>query len=121
MNIIDNIPTKRVYNEINLMVDDIGTYNKTEGVGSQYTETISPIDSVIIKKDDIKPHYISVSNNSDDVDVDVDDDVDVDVSDATSETEVWFDSNSSLTTRIYISSVAVVGLFVFYRVLYKFK
>jgi hypothetical protein len=117
MNIIDNIPTKRVYNEINLMVDDIGTYNKTEGVGSQYTETISPIDSVIIKKDDVKPHYISVSNNSDDVDVDDD----VDVSDATSETEVWFDSNSSLTTRIYISSVAVIGLFVFYRVLYKFK
>jgi hypothetical protein len=115
MNIIDNIPTKRVYTEINLMVDDLGTYNKTEGVGSQYTETISPIDSVIIKKDDVKPHYISVSNNSDDVDVDVD------VSDATSETEVWFDSNSSLTTRIYISSVAVIGLFVFYRVLYKFK
>jgi len=113
MNIIDNIPTKRVYTEINLMVDDLGTYNKTEGVGSQYTETISPIDSVIIKKDDVKPHYISVSNNSDDVDVDV--------SDATSETEVWFDSNGSLTTRIYISSVAVVGLFVFYRVLYKFK
>jgi hypothetical protein len=113
MNIIDNIPTKRVYTEINLMVDDLGTYNKTEGVGSQYTETISPIDSVIIKKDDVKPHYISVSNNSDDVDLDV--------SDATSETEVWFDSNSSLTTRIYISSVAVIGLFVFYRVLYKFK
>tara|TARA_B110000093_G_scaffold19200_1_gene17499 strand:+ start:6111 stop:6452 length:342 start_codon:yes stop_codon:yes gene_type:complete len=113
MNIIDNIPTKRVYTEINLMVDDLGTYNKTEGVGSQYTETISPIDSVIIKKDDVKPHYISVSNNSDDVDLDV--------SDATSETEVWFDSNSSLTARIYISSVAVIGLFVFYRVLYKFK
>lgn len=112
MSIIDNIPTKKIYTEINLMVDELDTYDSKDNLGSQYSETKPKIDIVTIKKDDNKPHYISVSDN---------DNKDTEKSDEETPDKQPLLRNEGFATQLYISSLSIIGLFVFYRVLYKFK
>ena len=114
MSIIDNIPTKKVYTEINLMVDDLDTYDTNANIGSLYSETKPELDIVTIQKDENKPHYVSLSSNNNK-------DTDTETSNEDKEEIQPLIVNKGLSTQLYIGSLSIIGLFVFYRVLYKFK